>query len=181
MNPCLAACQLVNVSRAGEAPGLWDAPEDVTLMLPGAVGADGKPLDSDTRRKWCDNPANLKGAVFEPGYVYTIHSWQHYADFGDYRLSLVREVLGCFQTFLGGWALIGCVGLAFARRYVLRDWLRQPMASPFQPPSSPLSRTTSPPLSSLLPGPLQPGPGARPPPLPAPDRVPRRRHGPLRL
>jgi hypothetical protein len=37
MNPVLAACQLINVSREGEQPGLWDAREDVTLMLPGAV------------------------------------------------------------------------------------------------------------------------------------------------
>jgi hypothetical protein len=37
MNPVLAACQLVNVSKPGEEPGLWDAPEDCRLMLPKAV------------------------------------------------------------------------------------------------------------------------------------------------
>jgi hypothetical protein len=44
MNPVLAACQLVNVSRPGEEPGMWDAKEDVRLMLPGAtVGGAGGP------------------------------------------------------------------------------------------------------------------------------------------
>jgi hypothetical protein len=37
MNPVLAACQLVNVSRPGEEPTLDDAKEDVRLMLPKAV------------------------------------------------------------------------------------------------------------------------------------------------
>lgn len=37
MNPVLACCQLVNVSKEGEEPGLWDAPEDIRLMLPTAV------------------------------------------------------------------------------------------------------------------------------------------------
>lgn len=37
MNPALAACQLINVSRDGEQPGLWEAQEDVTLVLPKAV------------------------------------------------------------------------------------------------------------------------------------------------
>jgi hypothetical protein len=28
LNPVLAACQRVNISRAGEEPDLWTAPED---------------------------------------------------------------------------------------------------------------------------------------------------------
>ncbi|KAI8475377.1 MAG: hypothetical protein J3K34DRAFT_404728 [Monoraphidium minutum] len=88
MNPVLAACQLVNVSLPGQEPGLHDAKEDCRIMLPRAVDSQSKPLASEKRRKWCDVPANMEGAVFDPQYVYTFHFWQHYADFGDYRLSL---------------------------------------------------------------------------------------------
>jgi hypothetical protein len=37
MNPVMAACQLVNISRPGEEPGVWDATDDCRLMLPKAV------------------------------------------------------------------------------------------------------------------------------------------------
>ena len=37
MNPVMAACQLVNVSRVGEEPDLWNADEDCRLLLPKAV------------------------------------------------------------------------------------------------------------------------------------------------
>ncbi|GBF92362.1 hypothetical protein Rsub_05564 [Raphidocelis subcapitata] len=88
MNPVLAACQLINVSRPGEEPTLEDAKEDVRLMLPKAVDSHGNPLPSEKRRKWCDVPANVCSASYKPGLVYTFKFWQHYADFGDYRLSV---------------------------------------------------------------------------------------------
>jgi len=31
--------------------------------------------------------------MFDPDYVYTFHTWQHYVDFGNYKFSLVRLVL----------------------------------------------------------------------------------------
>jgi hypothetical protein len=128
MNPVLAACQLVNVSKPGSEPELGDGcPEDIRLMLPncvvraawgqgaGAGGREtrpgsrwpralqqresaaahslcrpvlavippppgappslifflstqddkGRPLAADKRRKWCDVPANVEGAVFD--------------------------------------------------------------------------------------------------------------------
>jgi hypothetical protein len=34
MNPVLAACQMVNVSKAGSAPGLAEVQEDMTLFSP---------------------------------------------------------------------------------------------------------------------------------------------------
>ena len=51
--------------------------------------AKGRPLGGEARRKWCDIPANIAGAAFQPGHVYTFHFWQHYADFGQYRLGIV--------------------------------------------------------------------------------------------
>jgi hypothetical protein len=32
LNPVLASCQLVNVSRPGEEPGVWEAQEDMRLL-----------------------------------------------------------------------------------------------------------------------------------------------------
>jgi hypothetical protein len=141
MNPVLAACQLVNVSKPGQEPPLGDGtPEDIRLMLPNCVvrkaAATGRcrwhgqapsgrgvacvrackagraseapgrgsarahsgqcgglgvlhnpghrppgssrlppctlpqddkgcPLPAEKRRKWCDVPANVEGAVFD--------------------------------------------------------------------------------------------------------------------
>lgn len=49
----------------------------------------GNPLPSEKRRKWCDVPSHVCDAAYRPGLVYTFKFWQHYADFGDYRLSVV--------------------------------------------------------------------------------------------
>lgn len=46
-------------------------------MNPGLAEADGSPLAAEKRRRWMDDPANLERVKFEPGYVYTLHVWQH--------------------------------------------------------------------------------------------------------
>ncbi|GBF90633.1 hypothetical protein Rsub_03205 [Raphidocelis subcapitata] len=88
MNPALACCQLVNVSMPGEEPGLWEAREDMRLMLPAAVTSAGAPLSPDARRKFCDAPANVAGICFDPAFVYTVHFFQHYAQFASYNLKI---------------------------------------------------------------------------------------------
>jgi hypothetical protein len=42
MNPVLAACQMVNVSRPGSAPALADAKEDMTLFSPALADKHGE-------------------------------------------------------------------------------------------------------------------------------------------
>jgi hypothetical protein len=76
----MAACQRVNVSRDGEQPDLWAAPEDCRLLAPGLAAPDGGPMCADKRRKWCDVAANMRDVWLEPGLVYTFHAWQHVSD-----------------------------------------------------------------------------------------------------
>ena len=111
MNPVLAACQLVNVALPGQDPDIWDCREDVRLLLPACADKDGRPLPAERRRKWCDVEANVAGAALVPDHVYTFHFWQHYANFGDYKLSLVREYICVRGAVLGGvLAVCVCVG-----------------------------------------------------------------------
>jgi hypothetical protein len=42
MNPVLAACQMVNVSKAGSAPGLAEAQEDMMLFSPALADKNSK-------------------------------------------------------------------------------------------------------------------------------------------
>jgi len=88
MNPVLASWQLINVSRPGEEPGLWEAQEDMRLMSPKFVGKNGAPMSSEQRRKFCDNPANTEELYFEPEYVYTQHVWCHLVDMARCKLIL---------------------------------------------------------------------------------------------
>ncbi|KAI8472123.1 MAG: hypothetical protein J3K34DRAFT_217390, partial [Monoraphidium minutum] len=89
MNPVLAACQLVNVSRDEDAPkDMWAAQEDLRMFAPELVDKHGKPMSADKRRKWCDVPANIAGRKFTPDVTYTIHIWQHLIDFSSYKLSV---------------------------------------------------------------------------------------------
>jgi hypothetical protein len=41
-NPILACHQLINVSKPGEEPDMWEAQEDMRLMSPKLVGKDGE-------------------------------------------------------------------------------------------------------------------------------------------
>jgi len=78
LNPVMASCQLVNVSREGEEPGLWDASEDCRLLSEHFMDAEGRPLNAEKRRRWCDDPAHLESVgEFDSQYVYTFHMWQH--------------------------------------------------------------------------------------------------------
>eukprot|EP00775_Hariotina_reticulata_P003271 gene3271-3548_t len=88
MSPLLAACQLVNVSQPGEQPALMEAQEDMRLFAPELVDKDGAPMSADKRRKWCDNPKNLEGKMFDTNNIYTFHIWQHLIDFSSYKLSV---------------------------------------------------------------------------------------------
>ncbi|GBF99475.1 hypothetical protein Rsub_12143 [Raphidocelis subcapitata] len=93
MNPVLAACQMVNVSREGEHPrDVWAAEEDMRLFCPAIADKHGRPLPSDKRRKWCDQPKNLGGRAFGTDHVYTFHIWQHLIDFAGYSLSVAGLV-----------------------------------------------------------------------------------------
>jgi hypothetical protein len=102
MNPVLAACQLANVSRAGEEPqDPWEVSEDLRLWAPELVVVDGggiegastvnkQPMPSEQRRRWCDSPQNLVQRCFEPreDLVWTFHVYQHLIDFASYRLNV---------------------------------------------------------------------------------------------
>jgi hypothetical protein len=43
---------------------------------PCTMGPAGAPMSADKRRKWCDNPKNLEGKMFDTNNVYTFHIWQ---------------------------------------------------------------------------------------------------------
>ncbi|KAI8472299.1 MAG: hypothetical protein J3K34DRAFT_414799 [Monoraphidium minutum] len=87
LNPLLAACQLVNVSRPGEEPkDLYEAKEDCRLLHPDLVGKDGEPLPAAQRRKWCDIPSNVEDIMLTPDLVYTFQWWQHLIDLSQYRV-----------------------------------------------------------------------------------------------
>uniref|UniRef100_A0A383VSP2 Domain of unknown function at the cortex 1 domain-containing protein n=1 Tax=Tetradesmus obliquus TaxID=3088 RepID=A0A383VSP2_TETOB len=88
MNPVLAACQMVNVSRAGSAPGLAEAQEDMSLFSPALADKNGKPVSAAKRKKWCDVPKNLEGLMLDTEHVYTFHIWQHFIDFSAYKFSV---------------------------------------------------------------------------------------------
>ena len=81
MNPILAACQLINVSKDGEAPDMWDVKEDMRLFGPELAVKGGDALPADKRRKWCDAPKNLEGRQYGTEHVWTFHIWQHLIDF----------------------------------------------------------------------------------------------------
>ncbi|KAI8468504.1 MAG: hypothetical protein J3K34DRAFT_522883 [Monoraphidium minutum] len=87
MNPVLAACQLVNVSRDEDAPAdMWAAQEDMRLFCGDVADKHGNP--PERRRKWCDNPKHLEGRKLSPDHTYTFHIWQHLIDFSSYKLSV---------------------------------------------------------------------------------------------
>ncbi|GBF98235.1 hypothetical protein Rsub_11055 [Raphidocelis subcapitata] len=87
LNPLLAACQLVNVSKPGEEPeDVTATQEDCRLLHPALVNADGSPWAADKRRKWCDAPENVGDLYFEPGLVYTFCWWQHFFDLANYKV-----------------------------------------------------------------------------------------------
>jgi len=88
MNPVLAACQLVNVSKEGEQPALTAAQEDLRLFSSELVDKKGNPFPAEKRRKWCDVVKNLEGKTFDTEHVWTFHIWQHLIDFSTYRLSV---------------------------------------------------------------------------------------------
>lgn len=44
LNPVLASCQLVNVARPGEEPGVWDAQEDMRLLSDELADKNGEAL-----------------------------------------------------------------------------------------------------------------------------------------
>eukprot|EP00775_Hariotina_reticulata_P003808 gene3808-4065_t len=88
MNPLLAACQLVNVSRPGSAPPMAAAQEDMRLFSPALADKNNQPLTAAKRRKWCDQPKNLEGLMLDTENVYTFHIWQHLIDFSTYKLSV---------------------------------------------------------------------------------------------
>lgn len=93
LNPLLAACQLVNVARPGEAPSdLYAAEEDCRLLHPALAAADGGPLPADERRKWCDVPSNVEGIEFKPGLVYTFQWYQHFFDLAKYKVRARRYI-----------------------------------------------------------------------------------------
>jgi hypothetical protein len=92
MNPILAACQLINVSKDGEAPDVWDAKEDMRLFEPSLVaGKAGEPMHADKRRRWCDVPKNLDGRMYDTDHVWTFHIWQHLIDFRCALFLLLRR------------------------------------------------------------------------------------------
>lgn len=89
MNPVLAACQMVNISRDDDVPeDIWAAQEDMRLFSDELSDKSGKALTADKRRKWCDQPKNLEGRKFDPELTYTFHIWQHLIDFSSYKLSV---------------------------------------------------------------------------------------------
>uniref|UniRef100_A0A383W2N9 Domain of unknown function at the cortex 1 domain-containing protein n=1 Tax=Tetradesmus obliquus TaxID=3088 RepID=A0A383W2N9_TETOB len=88
MNPLLAACQLVNVSKPGSEPQLAEAQEDMRLLSPALADKHNAPLCPHKRRKWCDTPKNLDGLLLDTQHVYTFHIWQHLIDFSSYKLSV---------------------------------------------------------------------------------------------
>lgn len=93
LNPVVAACQIVNVAKAGEEPDLMSAQDDCRLWSPDLADKDGNPIDSEKRREWCDNPSHLEGMYFEPDeYVYTFHIWQHLVCYGTYRATVASFV-----------------------------------------------------------------------------------------
>jgi hypothetical protein len=88
LNPVLASCQLVNVSRPGEEPEAWDAQEDMRLLSTELSDKNGDPLPAEKRRRWFDNPTNASSVLMSKDYVYTWHIWQHWCNISTYRLQL---------------------------------------------------------------------------------------------
>lgn len=87
LNPLLAACQLVNVSKPGEEPqDLYAAQEDCRLLHPDLAGKDGAPVPADKRRKWCDIPSNMVDLEIRTDLVYTFQWWQHLVDLSQYKV-----------------------------------------------------------------------------------------------
>eukprot|EP00775_Hariotina_reticulata_P007980 gene7980-8178_t len=88
LNPVLASCQLVNVSRPGEEPELWGATEDMRLLHDELTDKNGNPMPSEKRRRWFDVAANAQKVIISKDYVYTWHIWQHWCNISTYRLQL---------------------------------------------------------------------------------------------
>ena len=82
---CVCVCVCVRTSACVCTRPVPAAP----LPSPPVQDSRGAALSSDRRRKFCDAPANVEGVTFGTDLVYTFHFWQHYADFGGYKLSLV--------------------------------------------------------------------------------------------
>jgi hypothetical protein len=81
----MAACQRVNISRDGEQPDLWAAPEDCRLLAPGLCAPDGGPMlgASDVATPFglgFVSPARFAGARAAKGKALVkagrLHSWR---------------------------------------------------------------------------------------------------------
>lgn len=47
------------------------------MISPALADADGNPVSSDKRRRWCDEPANIKDIWISTDQVFTLQLWQH--------------------------------------------------------------------------------------------------------
>uniref|UniRef100_A0A383W1Y2 Domain of unknown function at the cortex 1 domain-containing protein n=1 Tax=Tetradesmus obliquus TaxID=3088 RepID=A0A383W1Y2_TETOB len=88
LNPVLASCQLVNVSKPGQEPDMWEAEEDMRLLSDALTDKNGNPMPAEKRRRWFDSPANAGSVLISKDYVYTWHVWQHWCNISTYRLQL---------------------------------------------------------------------------------------------
>jgi hypothetical protein len=128
----------------------------------GPQDADGAPLPPDARRKWCDVPANIEGAVFSPDHVYTFHCYQSYVNFGAYELNLVGAsglLIGGVVTKCNG--RTGCCaqfGALVTARGPLKAATRLTRSPWPQPPTLPYPPSPQGPMNVDLAGPMHRSP-----------------------
>jgi hypothetical protein len=53
LNPVLASCQLVNVSRPGEEPDMWEAEEDMRLLSDALADKNGETVACGCKSGTC--------------------------------------------------------------------------------------------------------------------------------
>eukprot|EP00878_Enallax_costatus_P021030 GHUV01022248.1.p1 GENE.GHUV01022248.1~~GHUV01022248.1.p1 ORF type:complete len:346 (+),score=89.52 GHUV01022248.1:158-1195(+) len=90
MNPLLAMCQTINVSKSGQQPDpTGPVEEDMTLCCcNGLVDKKGEPLSGSARQKYFDNLKNLSTLEFDADHIYTFVILQSFLDLQQYKLSL---------------------------------------------------------------------------------------------
>lgn len=94
--PVVAGANAIHVARPGQEPPMAAAPqEDMRLVDPALVQADGSPVPVSQRRAFFSSLENRAGRTFSRAYVWTFYVYQHLVDVSRYELDVLYRFNLC--------------------------------------------------------------------------------------